>query len=181
MTAQLCAKKKLIHGGDAMGIAYEFLREEASSTAAPKGFVRDFEGTMNFIIDHYFVLMGVHRAIEEQKVTNEENKEKAFQDLKAFKVKKKSLRGASLSDAEKDALAEEERDIIRRLKEKTCKVFYKGEPLSEDDCRLNVALRYSFLFTNLEKVDNLVRWPLRKSRELLLDKYPDLKTIVPKI
>jgi len=164
-----------------MGIAYEFLREEASSSAAPRGFIKDFEGTANFIIDHYFELMGVHRAIQKQILKNDEKKEQAFKDLKAFKVKKKSLRGAKLSEAEKEALAEEERDIKNRLKEKECIVFFKGEPLSEDDCRLNVVFKYSFLFTNLEKVDNLVRWPLRKCRDLLVDKCPDLKKVLPKI
>lgn len=162
-----------------MGIAYEFLREEASSAAGPVGLRKDFEGTLNFIIDNYFELMRVYRAVHHQLDETDAKKVKAHTDLKALRIRKNNLTPTA-TEAEKEAMAEEKRVLTKKLTEED-EIKYEGESLSEDDCRLNVVCQYSFLFKRLEKVDNLARWPLRKTAEWLTNRYPDLKQMLPKI
>ena len=172
----LSVRKNLKHGGETMGLAFEFLKEEASSAAAPKGFLRDFEGTANFLIDHYFPLMKMHRSIKKQKKKDDEKKEKLAKELKSLRAKKTKLSTQKLSEAEKEALAEKERTIKKRLKEVGL-LKVNGKPVQDGDCRLHVITKYKWLFDKLEKPDTIVRKPINASIDWITDKCPVLKGI----
>lgn len=136
----------------------------------------DLESLLNFIVDHYFILMKKHRILEAQINETARKKEYAHEQLQRIRNLEVKIRktGKVLTEQEKIEL-QECKYCWSSMREENDIVFYNGKEM-ELDQPAHVLLNHSILFSVIEKVDRKIRETLFNSFSFIHRKITGLFT-----